>query len=84
MMFVSLESLQRLLRSVRNLAGIRAWASEIITCEQRLPECFSVMESHFLTEITTRPGKIKEIRELHVVAKRVFFLKFLNLWINTQ
>ncbi len=46
--------------------------------------CFSVTESHFSTEISARPGKIFEIRELHVVVKRVFFLKVLNLQIKSQ
>jgi hypothetical protein len=51
---------------------------------QRLPECFSVTDSHFPIEIPARPGKIFEIRELHIVAERVFFLKVSNLWINSQ
>jgi hypothetical protein len=50
----------------------------------RLPECFSVTENHFPTEIPAQPGKIFEIREFDVVAKHVFFLKVLNLWINSQ
>ena len=43
-----------------------------------------MMESHLPTKILARPGKILEIRELHVVAKCVFFLKVLNLWINSK
>ena len=55
-----------------------------MTREPRLPECFSVMESHFSTEIPAWLGKIFEIRELHVVAERVFFLKVQKLQINSQ
>ena len=40
-------------------------------------------ESHFPIEILAQPGKIFEIRELDVIAKRVFFLKVLNLQINS-
>ena len=43
-----------------------------------------MIETHFPTEITARPGKILEIQELHVVAERVFFLKVSNLWMNSQ
>ena len=84
MIFVSLESFRWLLRSVTNLARSRAWACEIWPHEQRLPECFSVSESHFPTKILSRPGKILEIWELHVVAECVFFLKVSNLRINSQ
>ena len=35
-----------------NLAGSRAWACEIYSCEQRPPGRFSLMESHFPTEIS--------------------------------
>jgi hypothetical protein len=51
---------------------------------QRLLECFSVTWNHYPTEIPARPGKIFEIREFHVVVECVFFLKVLNLWINSQ
>ena len=51
---------------------------------RRLPECFSVTESDFPTEIPAWPRKIFEIREFHIVAERVIFLKVLNLWINSQ
>ena len=66
------------------LARSRAWACEIWPREQWLPECFSVMESHFPTEILARPVKIFEIRLLHVVAEHVFFLKVPNLHMNSQ
>jgi hypothetical protein len=65
------------------LARSRAWACVIWPGEQRLQECFSVMESHFPTEILARPGKIFEIWLLHV-AERVFFLKVPNLHMNSQ
>ena len=66
------------------LARSQAWAYEIWPSEQRLPECFSVMESHFPTKIPARPGKIFEIRLLHVVAEHVFFLKVPKLHMNSQ
>jgi hypothetical protein len=84
MILVSLEILRCLLWSVTNLARSQAWAYEIYPCEQRLPKRFSLTESHFPTEISAWPGKILEIRELHVVAECVFFLKVPNLWINSQ
>ena len=82
--FVSLESLRYLLWRFTNLMRSRASACEIWPREQRLAVCFSVTESHFPIEILARPGKIFEIRELHVVAERVFFLKVINLQINSQ
>ncbi len=84
MIFVSLESLRCLLRSVINLVKRRAWACEISPRMRRLPECFSMTKCHFSTEIPARLGKIFEIQEFHIVAECVFFLKFLNFWINSQ
>ena len=43
-----------------------------------------MMESHFPIEITAQPEKIFELRELHIIAECVFFLKVLNLRINSQ
>ena len=84
MILVSMESLRCLLRSLTNFKRSRAWACKFWPRKQRLSECFSMLESHFPIEILARPGKIFEIRELHVVAERVFFLKVINLQINSQ
>ena len=84
MILVSLESLQCILRSVTNLARSRAWDCEIRPREQRLPECFSIMESHFPIEIPAKLGKHLAIWELHVVAKITLFLKVSNLHTNSS
>ena len=76
---MSLESFQYLLRSVINLVRSRAWVYEIRPREQKLPECFSMPEGHFPIEIPAKPGKILAIRELHIVAERVLFLKVPDL-----
>uniref|UniRef100_A0A2N9EHT2 Uncharacterized protein n=1 Tax=Fagus sylvatica TaxID=28930 RepID=A0A2N9EHT2_FAGSY len=43
-----------------------------------------MLEGHFLIEIPAKPGKILAIRELHVVAALVLFLKVPDLRINSQ
>ena len=54
----------------------RTWAHELQPCEQRPLECFSMMRSHFQTEISAWPGKLLVIQELHVTAELTLFLKF--------
>ena len=41
-------------------------------------------KGHFLIEISAKPRKILAIRELHVMATCVLFLKVLDLRINSQ
>ena len=84
MILVSMESLRCLLRSLTNFKRSRALACKIWPCKQRLSECFSMLESHFPTEILARLGKIFEIHELLVVAECVLFLEVINLQINSQ
>uniref|UniRef100_A0A2N9FH52 Uncharacterized protein n=1 Tax=Fagus sylvatica TaxID=28930 RepID=A0A2N9FH52_FAGSY len=68
---------------VPDFAGIRAWACEIWSREQRPPGVFLVrLRDSFPIGIPARPGKFLAIREFHVVHECVFFPTCPGLRIN--